>query len=82
MIDDNAINTGGGWKRGTNSWQRETIARDKHKYYCSCGHSVIIPYSEDKKMCTWCNHWVDKKKVDEKRYFRDKMRQLLNRREK
>ena len=80
MISDCTIDTGRSWKNDTNSWQRETKERDKHKYYCSCGHSVIIPYDKDKKMCTWCKHWVIKKDIDEKRFFRDKVRQLLNRR--
>ena len=81
MASDSTIHTGRSWKEDTNSWQRETMERDKHKYYCSCGHSVIIPYNRDKKMCSWCNHWVHKKKLDERRYFKDKLRQLLNRKE-
>ena len=25
---------------------------------CKCGHSVIIPVYENKKLCTYCNKWV------------------------
>lgn len=25
---------------------------------CKCGHSVIIPVYEDKKLCTYCNNYV------------------------
>lgn len=82
MIMDDAINTGSSWKKDTDRWQMETKEREKHRYYCSCGHSVIIPYQRDKVICSWCKRLVEKKKVDEKRYFKDKMRQLLNRREK
>ena len=32
----------------------------KHKYYCKCGHTVVIyPFENiDKKLCKWCNHYV------------------------
>lgn len=74
----NEVRCGGGWKRDNERWRRETLEREKHKYYCSCGHSVLIPYDRDKKMCNWCKHWVYK---DDRRFFKDKMRQLLNRKE-
>lgn len=74
-------NCGKKWQKDTRLWQREASVREKHKYYCQCGHSVVIPYNKDKKMCTWCKHWIIKKNIDERRYFIDKMRQMLNRRE-
>ena len=80
-MDDLVAKRNHSWTSDTNKWRKETEERDKHKYYCECGHSVIIPYNKDKKMCSWCKHWVYKKEKDERRYFRDKMRQLLNRKE-
>lgn len=43
---------------------------DKVKYRCKCGHRVIIPYWEDKQLCTWCNHYVYKDKRIE---FKEKL---------
>lgn len=48
------------------------------KYKCSCGKSVLIPYNKDFKICPGCGRKVKK---DGKSYFRDKIRQLLNRSE-
>lgn len=81
MASKDTVYTGRSWKRDSNMWKIETRHRERHRYYCTCGHSVMIPYNKDRKMCSWCKHWVDKKKADEKRYFKDKMRQLLNRKE-
>lgn len=82
MEESDIISTGVGWKNDTRRFQNESHEREKCKYYCSCGHSVIIPYQRDKTICSWCKRVIDKKKIDERRYFKDKMRQLLNRREK
>lgn len=77
----NNINTGWSWKKDTDKWEKEQHEREKHKYYCTCGHSVILPYNRDETICSWCKHKIRKKDADEKRYFRDKMRQLLNKKE-
>lgn len=28
------------------------------RHYCKCGHSVILPAFVDKKICSWCGHYV------------------------
>lgn len=81
MQDNNFIRMGNGWKTDTKNFQKASTERDKVKYYCSCGHSSILPYNVDKKECSWCHKMIYKKKIDEKRYFKDKMRQLLNQKE-
>ena len=81
MEEEDKVNTGKGWKNDTRRFSRESAEREKFRYYCSCGHSVIIPYNRDKRECGWCHKMVYKKNLDEKRYFKDKMRQLLNKKE-
>lgn len=44
---------------------------DKVKYLCKCGHRVLIPYWEDKQLCSWCNHYVYK---DKKLEFKEKLK--------
>jgi len=63
------------WKKDTEEFNRKSSNMEECRYYCSCGHSVIIPYWQDEKICSWCKHKVRK---DDKRYFRDKMRQIMN----
>lgn len=75
MYDSERIIASNNWKKDTENFKKSSKYREKHKYYCSCGHSVIIPYFQDRKLCSWCKHWVYK---DDKRFFKDKMRQLLN----
>lgn len=43
------------------------IINDNFKYYCKCGHSVVI-VRKDKKLCTHCGRYVFKNKQDEFRY--------------
>ena len=31
---------------------------NKLKVKCKCGHSEIIIKSVDRKICSWCKHWV------------------------
>jgi rRNA maturation endonuclease Nob1 len=50
----------------------------KFKYRCRCGKRVLIRYDEDFRVCPRCGRKVRK---DNKSYFRDKVRQLLNRRD-
>ena len=78
MKDEEVIIPTKGWKKDTLRFQKESSERAKIRYYCSCGHSVIIPYQVDKRECDWCHKMLYKKELDEKRYFRDKMRRLLN----
>ena len=66
------------WKKDTEDFQKASKYREKCRYYCDCGHSVIMPYNVDKAICSWCKHYVYKKEKDDKRYFKDKLRQLLN----
>lgn len=39
-----------------------------NRYYCNCGHSVVIFPKENKILCTHCGHWVFKNKKDEFKY--------------
>lgn len=66
------------FNKDTKIYKRKTEELDKVRYKCQCGHSVIIPYNVDRKICSWCKRYVVKKKLDEKRFFKDKMRQILN----
>lgn len=67
-----------GWKKDSDNFKKMSEELSKHKYKCKCGHSVIIPYNVDNVICTWCRRTVLK---DDKRYFKDKMRQMLNKKE-
>ena len=68
-----------GWKKDTEEFQRRTNNMEQCRYYCSCGHSTIIPYFIDEKICSWCHRLIKK---DAKRFFRDKVRQELNKKRK
>lgn len=46
-----------------------------YKYKCKCGHVVLILRGTDKKLCTWCHHYVYKSQRDE---FKDRLRSVLN----
>ena len=39
-----------------------------NRYYCSCGHSVVIMPKNNKVLCTHCGHWVFKNKKEEFKY--------------
>lgn len=47
-----------------------------YKYKCKCGKKVLMKYDEDFRVCPRCGRRVKK---DSRSYFRDKVRQLLNR---
>lgn len=57
----------------------------KNRYYCYCGHSLIINPTEERTFCTHCGHWVyrDKKKQRnnieriKKEEFRKKIREKI-----
>ena len=36
-----------------------------NRYYCKCGHSVVISPINNKKLCTHCGIWIFKNKKDE-----------------
>lgn len=63
------------WKKDTEEFNRKTNNMEECRYYCQCGHSVIIPYSRDTKECSWCHRMVKK---DKRREFRDNMRRIKN----
>lgn len=41
---------------------------ENYKYYCKCGHSVIISPRKNKVLCNWCGHWVFKSEREEFKY--------------
>ena len=46
-----------------------------NRYYCKCGHSVVIMPKKHKVLCTHCGHWVFKNKKDEFKYrIKEKMK--------
>lgn len=49
---------------------------NKYKYYCECGHPVVIYPMEHrtKKVCSWCGHYVY---INEKEKFKDEIRRKL-----
>lgn len=48
-------------------------------YQCkNCGHKMLMDYTMDSRICSWCGSIIYK---DEKRYFKDKLRQHLNKKE-
>ena len=38
------------------------------RYYCRCGHTVIITPKQDRAMCDWCNNWVYKDPVEQQKH--------------
>ena len=42
---------------------------DKSRYYCKCGHSLIMPVWVDRQICSWCGKYVYKDKETEFRYM-------------
>lgn len=73
--ENNYLFYNGNWKRDTEEYNRKTSNMEECRYYCKCGHSVIIPYYRDTKECSWCHKIIRK---DKRREFRDKMRQIIN----
>ena len=49
-------------------WKILSNEYSKVRYYCKCGHSVIIPHYVEKKICDWCGCYVFKNKKDEFEY--------------
>ena len=64
------------WNRGVNDNVRKIMnERTNHRYYCKCGHTVIIRPNVDKILCHWCNNWVFKDKQEEFKYrLKEKMK--------
>lgn len=56
---------------------KEKLLRNKrkYKYYCKCGHHVIIyPFEKKKKkICSWCGYYVYANKKEE---FKDRLRKV------
>ncbi len=46
-----------------------------NRYYCYCGHSVVINPPETRTLCTHCGHWVYK---DKKLYFKERLRGYID----
>lgn len=40
----------------------------KGRVKCKCGHTVIMPPHQDKKLCYWCNSFVFRNKKAEFEY--------------
>lgn len=54
------------------NWARKKDkAFQQHKYYCKCGHSLIIGASITNKLCTHCGRLVFKDKDLQDAYDRD-----------
>ena len=50
-------------------YERMTDEYDKVKYQCkNCGHKEIIPYNENKKLCSWCHTYIFKTNQEEFKY--------------
>lgn len=65
------------WNRGVkDNIDKIQTERTQHRYYCKCGHSVIIRPKLDRTLCHWCNNLVFKNKQDE---FRYRMQEQLKR---
>lgn len=40
---------------------------EKNRFYCLCGHSVVILPKEERVFCSFCGHWVYKDKRKQKK---------------
>lgn len=38
------------------------------RFYCRCGHTVIITPSQDRAMCDWCKRWVYSDPVEQQKH--------------
>lgn len=62
------------WEMSQHEWvmfkQEQIMATkmQKYRYYCKCGHSVVILPRDDKTFCNWCGSYVFKNKLDEFKY--------------
>ena len=44
----------------------KTIAQNR--FYCICGHSVLITPSQEKALCSHCNRWIYRDRKMQKLY--------------
>ena len=54
--------------------------KDKYKYYCKCGHHVVIyPFEHiERKLCDWCGYYVYTDPKKQKQYdFKKEMNKRL-----
>lgn len=59
-------------------FERQADEYDKVKIRCKCGHRVIVPMWVDKKICSWCGHYVYRNKQLE---FKEKLKEKRKERE-
>lgn len=59
--------THGEWRTFKQDKKRFDSLRD-YRYYCRCGHSVIISKGQDRTFCDWCKHWVYKDEEEQMKY--------------
>lgn len=55
--------------------QKRFNSLSSNRYYCYCGHSVLINPPETRTLCTHCGHWVYK---DKQRYFKERLIGTIN----
>lgn len=73
------------YKMTSNEWlifnrqKKKDDVFNEHRYYCYCGHSVVIRPVKERTWCDHCGHWIyrDKKK-QEQNIQRIKMEQFRN----
>ena len=72
------------YKMNSNEWKLFNYQKkldkviENNRYYCKCGHSVVILPKEEKTFCTYCGHYVFKNKKDEFKYrIKEIMRNVL-----
>lgn len=39
--------------------------RAKYKVRCKCGHTTTMKPTTNKRLCTWCGHYIYREKKDE-----------------
>lgn len=44
---------------------------EPNRYYCKCGHSVLITPSQERAFCSWCHYWVYKDKTKQEIYEKE-----------
>lgn len=59
------------FKEDTKRYEKIVDEYDKVKIRCKCGHRVIVPLKEKKRLCGWCGYWVYRDKKEE---FKDKLK--------
>lgn len=43
------------------------------KVWCKCGHSIVMKYNEEGKICTFCGKYVPNKRKE----FKEKLKSML-----